>query len=242
MQQQFKRAENFMSSAPIAFISGASRGIGAAIALKLASEGYRLVLLARNAHDLKAVAAQTGLAAADCLCLVADLQRPEEIEKAVSDCLSHFGQVDVLINNAGIGHFGSIDTLTLAQLQAQLQVNVVASWLLSKSLIPQMLQKGNGLLINILSDAARRPFGGGTAYCASKFAQDGMFRSLQYELKDSCIKISNIYPGLVNTYFNNKIPSSPQPNKLEAAEVAAVVWEIIAQGGQPSERHISRSH
>jgi NADP-dependent 3-hydroxy acid dehydrogenase YdfG len=113
---------------------------------------------------------------------------------------------------------------------------------LSKAVLPQMLAQGNGLLVNILSDAARRPFAGGTAYCASKFAQDGLFRSLQDELKDSCIKISNIYPGLVNTYFNNKVPTEPQPHKLEAHEVAAVVWEVIGNGGSPAERHISRSH
>jgi len=231
-----------MNNAPIALISGASRGIGAAIALKLAAEGFRLALLARTAADLQAVAAQTGLAAADCLCLVADLQQPDDIEKAVEVCLQHFGRVDVLVNNAGIGNFGPIQTLTLAQLQAQLQLNVVAGWILSKAVLPQMLAQGNGQLVNILSDAARRPFAGGTAYCASKFAQDGMFRSLQEELKDSCIKISNIYPGLVNTYFNNKVPTEPQAHKLEAAEVAAVVWEVITNGGNPAERHISRSH
>lgn len=227
---------------PVAFISGASRGIGAAIALLLASKGYQLALLARNAVDLQAVAAETGLAAQDCLCLVADLRQPEDIEQAVSRCLAHFGRVDVLVNNAGIGHFGPIQELQLEQLQAILQVNVVASWLLSKSFLPQMQQRGRGLLINILSDAGRRPFAGGTAYCASKFAQDGLFRSLQEELKDSMIKISNIYPGLVNTYFNNKIPTKPQPNKLEANEVAAAVWEIIAHEGEPAELHIGRSH
>ncbi|MDP2189405.1 MAG: SDR family NAD(P)-dependent oxidoreductase [Sphingobacteriaceae bacterium] len=231
-----------MNRAPVAFISGASRGIGAAIALLLAQKGYRLALLARNEADLRSVAAQTRLAATDCLCLVADLQRPADIETAVSRCLAHFGRVDVLINNAGIGHFGPIEKLSLEQFQAQLQVNVVASWLLSKLLLPQMHQRDHGLLINILSDAARRPFAGGSTYCASKFAQDGMFRSLQEELKNSSVKVSNIYPGLVNTYFNNKTPSAPQPNKLEAAEVAVAVWDIIARNGEPSELHISRSH
>jgi short-subunit dehydrogenase len=231
-----------VNNAPIALITGASRGIGAAIALKLAAEGFRLALVARNTVDLQAVADQTGLSAADCLCLVADLQQAAEIEKAAALCLEHFGRVDVLVNNAGIGHFGPIQNLTLAQLQAQLQLHVVAGWILSKAVLPQMLAQGNGLLVNILSDAARRPFAGGTAYCASKFAQDGLFRSLQDELKDSCIKISNIYPGLVNTYFNNKVPTEPQPHKLEAHEVAAVVWEVIGNGGSPAERHISRSH
>lgn len=231
-----------MNNAPIALITGASRGIGAAIALKLAVEGFRLALVARHTVDLQAVAAQTGLSAADCLCLVADLQQPDDIEKAVELCLQHFGRVDVLVNNAGIGYFGPIQNLTLAQLQAQLQLHVVAAWILSKAVLPQMLAQGNGLLVNILSDAATRPFAGGTAYCASKFAQDGLFRSLQDEFKDSCIKISNIYPGLVNTYFNNKVPTAPQPHKLEAPEVAAVVWEVIANGGSPAERHISRSH
>ncbi len=227
---------------PVALISGASRGIGSAIALLLATKGYKLALLARNETDLHAVAAKTGLDTEDCLCLVTDLRQPADIEKAVSRCLAHFRQVDVLVNNAGIGHFGPIQELQLEQLQDQLQVNVVASWILTKSLLPRMQQRGQGLLINILSDAARRPFAGGTAYCASKFAQDGLFRSLQEEIKDSPIKISNIYPGLVNTYFNNKIPSAPHPNKLEAAEVAQAVWEIITQGGKPAELHISRSH
>jgi len=231
-----------VSSQKVAFISGASRGIGAAIALKLAAHGYKLALLARNGDDLQAVAAQTGLAPDECLCLVADLQVPTDIEQAVAQCLAYFGSVDVLINNAGIGHFGQIQDLSLDQLQEQLQVNVVASWMLIKGFLPQMVQLGNGLLINILSDAARRPFAGGTAYCASKFAQDGMLRSLQEELKDSSIKISNIYPGLVNTYFNNKMPQSNQSNKLEPEEVAALVWEIIAAGGLPAERFISRTH
>jgi NADP-dependent 3-hydroxy acid dehydrogenase YdfG len=98
-----------------------------------------------------------------------------------------------------------------------------------------MQLRETGLLVNILSDAARRPFAGGTAYCASKFAQDGFFGSLRHELASTAIRICNVYPGLVNTYFNGKTPTAPQAHKLEAWQVAEAVWQIIEDGGEPAE-------
>lgn len=220
---------------PVALISGASRGIGAAIAERLGLAGFRLALLARQASDLQAVALRTGLAAEDCLCLAVDLQVPEAVEQAAAAALAHFGQVDVLVNNAGIGHFGKMEHLTTAELLAMLHTNVVGSWVLTRALLPAMQARETGLLVNILSDAARRTFAGGTAYCASKFAQDGLFGSLRHELAQSPIRVCNVYPGLVNTYFNGKTPSAPQPHKLEAWQVAEAVWQIIEDGGEPAE-------
>lgn len=220
---------------PVVLITGASRGIGAAIALRLAAAGFRLVLLARTESDLLAVARQTGLPVEDLYCIPVDLQSPEAIEQAAAAALQRFGQVDVLVNNAGIGHFGKIGTLTTEQLQATLQTNVVGSWVLTRALLPAMQARKAGLLINILSDAARRSFAGGTAYCASKFAQDGLFKSLRHELADGPIRVCSIFPGLVNTYFNGKTPTEPQPHKLEAWQVAEAVWQIIEDGGEPSE-------
>lgn len=220
---------------PVALITGASRGIGAATAIKLAQQGFRLALLARNEADLQSVAAATQLAPEDCLLLPADLTLPEAIQQAATKALQHYGSIAVLINNAGIGHFGPLETLHWTQFQQQLQVNVLGSWVITQALLPSMKKQGHGIVLNVLSDAAKRVFSGGSAYCASKFAQAGMFGALRHEVDANQIKICNIYPGLVNSYFNNKTPGPADPRKLQPEDVANAIWQIIANGGSPLE-------
>ncbi|MFN3529536.1 MAG: SDR family NAD(P)-dependent oxidoreductase [Bacteroidia bacterium] len=228
-----------MTLQPTAIITGASRGIGAACAKALAQNGFRLALLARNLPELEEVARHCQAPAHEILCLQTDLRNESEILSAVQLAKTQFGQIDILINNAGIGSFGPIESLAYNQLEEMLRINLMAPYKLCQLLLPEMKARNSGHIVNILSDAARRSFRGGTAYCASKYAFDGMLGCLREEIAAFNIRLTNVYPGLVNTWFNNKTPQAPAPGRLEASEVAEYVLKSLFNPDGPDELFLS---
>lgn len=219
----------------VVVISGASRGIGAATARLLAAKGYRLALLARNRQDLQRLVDQSGLPAAQFLLVEVDLARTESLQAVIEQVLGHFGRIDALVNNAGIGKFGPMEQINLLEVEQLFKVNVLASFALSQAVLPHFKAKNQGILVNVLSDASRRTFAGGTAYCATKYAQDGLFGSLRAELEGTAVAVCNLYPGLVNTHFNNKQPQAPRPGVLEAEAVADAIQMAIENPWQHPE-------
>ena len=216
-------------------ISGASRGIGAATARLLAAKGYRLALLARNMNDLRRLFEETGLPSTQFLLMEVDLAQTDSLKAVIEQVLTHFGRIDVLVNNAGIGKFGPMEQINLSEIEQLFRVNVLASFALSQAVLPHFKAKNQGTYVNVLSDAARRTFAGGTAYCATKYAQDGFFGSLRAELEGTAVAVCNLYPGLVNTHFNNKQPQGPRPGVLEAETVAEAMLMAIENPWQHPE-------
>lgn len=211
----------------VVVITGASRGIGAATARLLGRAGYRLALLARSGDEMQRLVDEMQLPVDRYLLVTADLNQTKKLVSIINIIRDYFGRIDVLVNNAGIGQFGAMEQLDLVEVEQLFKVNVLAPFALSQAVLPHFRANNHGILVNVLSDAARRTFAGGTAYCATKYAQDGLFGSLRAELEGSGISVCNLYPGLVNTYFNNKQPREARQGVLEPEQVAEAILRAL---------------
>jgi short-subunit dehydrogenase len=194
-------------SPPIAeqviLITGASAGIGAALAQHLAREflGIRLVLAARNREKLDAVATDCLKVGAEVLVVPTDLTELEQVKALPQVALDRFDRVDALVNNAGYGHMGPIELIAPEDAQRQFAVNFHAPLILSQALIPIMRDKGGGRILNVSSLGGRIPFPAGGMYSPSKFALEALSDVMRMELGAFNIKVSVIEPGPVTTEF-----------------------------------------
>lgn len=188
-----------------ALITGASRGIGRAIALAFAAEGADLAITARSQQDLESLSREAGAMGVRCLTVAADLSDSHSPETIISHVNQVFDRLDILVNNAGIG--SSIDPKPLIHFNDQIwdmtfQVNVKAPYLLCKLFLPNMIERNFGRIINISSLAGKAGLLHGSAYSASKHALLGMTRSLAVEVVSDGITVNAICPGAVRTVTN----------------------------------------
>ena len=183
----------------VILITGASRGIGRATALLLALQGAKVALAARSDSELLDLAAKT-----QGLPLVVDVTDEADVQHAVAETIRHFGRLDALVCNAGVGSFNELEQFSLEEWERQFATNVRGTFLLCKHAVPHFKAQRKGHIVGITSDVAKRTFAHGTAYGASKFAQDALLGSLRKEVRPHGIKVSSIYPGLVDTYFNGQ--------------------------------------
>ncbi len=190
-------------SEQVVLITGASVGIGAALARLLAERfmGIRLVLAARSAEKLEAVATLCRKAGAEVLVVPTDLEQIEQIEALAKTAIAHFGRVDALVNNAGYGQMGPVELIPYQAAQRQFQINLLGPLALIRALVPMMRDRGGGRIINISSLGGRMAFPFGGLYSASKFALEGLSDALRMELEPFNIKVSVIEPGPVSTDF-----------------------------------------
>jgi NADP-dependent 3-hydroxy acid dehydrogenase YdfG len=218
----------------ITLISGASRGIGKAVATQLSREGHFVVLLARNAEEIGELEFEIDSAGGKALALAVDVVQEEEVNAAVAQVLRDFGRIDCIVNNAGVGVFKAAEQITAAEWDQVMDVNVKGSFLLTKAALPAMKAAGAGHILAIASDVSKRTFAHGGLYCASKYAQDAFFAALRREVRALGIKVSVIYPGLVDTWFHEGTPGQPhRAEYLQASDIAAAVSYIL---GAP--RHV----
>ena len=208
----------------VAIVTGASRGIGRAIALLLAMQGAKVVSVARTAEELEELNAKTqGLA------IPADVADEDDAQHIVAETLSYFGRLDILVCNAGVGSFNLLEHFDAAEWDRIFDVNVKGTFLLCKAVVPHFKAQGRGHIVGITSDVSKRTFEHGTAYGASKFAQDALLGSLRKEVRPHGVKVSTIYPGLVDTYFNDSRPGSIDAEKthLKPSDVAQAVRYVL---------------
>ncbi|MDU0372154.1 SDR family oxidoreductase [Hymenobacter endophyticus] len=208
----------------VAIVTGASRGIGRAITLLLAMQGAKVVAVARTAEELEELNAKTqGLA------IPADVADEDDAAHIVAETLSHFGRLDILVCNAGVGSFNLLEHFDAAEWDRIFDVNVKGTFLLCKAVVPHFKAQGSGHIVGITSDVSKRTFEHGTAYGASKFAQDALLSSLRKEVRPHGVKVSTIYPGLVDTYFNDSRPGSLDAEKthLKPSDVAQAVRYVL---------------
>ncbi|HEX4355820.1 MAG TPA: SDR family oxidoreductase [Polyangiales bacterium] len=215
----------------VTVITGASAGIGAAVAELLGQRGERVVLLARREQALKEVAARSG---EHTLPLVVDVTHRAEVENACKRALDHFGQIDVWINNAGRGITKNVSELTDEDLDEMITVNVKSVLYGIQAVLPHFKQRGRGQIINISSLLGRVPFAPfRAAYSASKHALNGLTASLRMELLDQPdIHICSVHPGVVATDFglnsrHGGLDSRAIPGAQPVEEVAAVIADVI---------------
>jgi NAD(P)-dependent dehydrogenase (short-subunit alcohol dehydrogenase family) len=216
----------------VVVITGASSGIGAALATLLASRGARVALLARRQAELEAIAARCG---GDALVIVADVSRRDEVRRAVRESIAHFGHVDVWVNNAGRGISVMPTQLTDDDIHEMMQVNVMSAFYGMQEILPHFIARGEGHIINISSMLGRVPFAIiRSAYSASKHflnALTAMFR-MEIREKHPGIQVSLVSPGVVATDFGLSArgggpDSRALPNAQPVGEVAEVIASVI---------------
>jgi NADP-dependent 3-hydroxy acid dehydrogenase YdfG len=213
----------------IAVVAGASRGIGKAIATQLAAAGAQVILLARNQSDLNQAVAeitqQGGLAAA----FVLDISDEQAVKSVFQQIIQQYQRIDILVNNAGIGEFYPVSETSATFWDEVMNTNVKGTFLCSKEAVIQMQKQESGHIVSIASDVAKRTFANGALYCSSKYAQDAFSSALRKEVRKEGIKVSVVYPGLVDTYFNKSQPGNPvNASHLKPEDIAASVLHILA--------------
>ncbi|WP_026899066.1 SDR family oxidoreductase [Daejeonella oryzae] len=213
----------------IAIITGASRGIGKAIAQNLAKDGVHVILTARNQQDLNEAVESIGREGGKATAFSLDISDEKAVGNFIDQIKKITDSVDILINNAGIGSFAPV-TETETQFWDQvMDVNVKGTFLMCKHLVPVMQKQKHGHIVNIASDVAKRTFAEGAMYCASKYAQDAFSSALRKEVRQNNIKVSVVYPGKVETYFNNSIPGvNEDHHRLHPDDIAGSVNYILS--------------
>lgn len=212
----------------VCLVTGASSGIGRALALRLAEEGADLVLTARREEALHRVAAlvQQRLPQSRPLVIPADLRDPAAIERLAREAQETLGPVDVLINNAGIGYFGSATELEFEHLEELWQVNVRAPILLTRAILPAMLRRQSGTLLYVASLAGKYGVKGGSAYAATKFALRGFAESLFQEVRHANIRVIVLCPGSTATDFGGAA-GARREGILQPEDVAEVAVSVL---------------
>jgi NAD(P)-dependent dehydrogenase (short-subunit alcohol dehydrogenase family) len=215
----------------VALVTGASRGIGKAIARTLSRMGAMLSLCARDAQRLQSARRELEADGAKVLDVPADVSRHDDIISLVQTTERSLGPIEILVNNAGIGHFAPIQEASEANWDATLDTNLKAVFLLSKAVAPGMISRRSGHIINIASLAGKSAFAGGGIYCASKWGLLGLTQCAAEDLRPYGIRVSAICPGSVATDFSPH--SSKDPDKmLQPEDVAHAVEMILTQAQQ----------
>lgn len=217
--------------AKVALITGASRGIGLAIARSLATMGAKLALCARDPGRLIAVAAEFERSGIPVLAVPADVSRPRDIASLVQKTEQALGPIEILVNNAGIGVFGPIQDATEANWDAVLDTNLKSAFLLSRSVAPGMIARQAGHIINIASLAGKNAFAGGAIYCASKWGLLGLTECMAEDLRAHGIRVSAVCPGSVATDFSPHSKKDPR-KMLQPEDIAHAVEMLLTQAPQ----------
>jgi 3-oxoacyl-[acyl-carrier protein] reductase len=201
-----------------ALVTGASRGIGRAVAQQLAAAGVGLGLASRSGDDL----GLDGVVARPC-----DVRNPADLEAIVDETVDRFGRLDILVANAGVGAYGPFLELSPEHLEEMIDVNVKGTLYAVRAALPHLIESGEADLVTIASEAGRRGLPLEAVYCASKFAQVGFTRALDHELRERGVRCTNICPGGVATEFamgRGRTPEMPElAGMMSGEDVAEVV-------------------
>lgn len=211
----------------VALVTGAGRGIGKAIALSLAGSGCRLVLAARTAVQLHEVREEIQRGGGSAAAVPTDLTRDEDIGNLVAESRRAYGSVDFLINDAGWGKRASVVRGKVEDLDQTLRVNLRAPMLLAKYLVPAMIEKGVGAVINIGSVSGKTGEADGAAYSASKFGLIGFTQSLYEEVRKHGIKVAVILPGFVDTPMIPPVKHLDRSKMIQTDDVAQAVLFVL---------------
>jgi hypothetical protein len=215
-------------------VTGSSRGIGRSIVESLCQARANVVVNARSANDVQTVVNKLNQKTLGRVVgVVADVSRPDECDHLISRSVEEFGRLDVLINNAGIGIFESIEDLSLENWKAQIDTNLLGAFVCSRLAIPHLL-KTKGWIINVGSLACRNSFAGGTGYNASKFGLLGMTEAMMLDLRSKGVRVSIVMPGSVDTSFSD---GDVKKWALTSDDVASATLHLLSY---PRNAHASR--
>jgi 3-oxoacyl-[acyl-carrier protein] reductase len=212
----------------VALITGGSKGIGFGIAESLAKEKMRVAITSRSLKDAEKAAAKLSKAGyGEVIGLQADVRNSDEQKKCLETIISKWGQLDVLVANAGLGHFASIESITAAQWNETIDTNLTGVFNSVQASIPS-LKKSKGYIITIASLAGTNFFAGGAAYNASKFGLVGFTQAIMLDLRGFGIKVSTIMPGSVATHFDGAAPDQSKDSwKIQSEDIGQIVADLL---------------
>jgi len=212
----------------IAIVTGGTKGIGLGIAEALLREGVSVCISARHQDEIdQAVDQLSQLSGGRAIGFVCDVRDYDQVKALVNHTLKELGGLDILINNAGIGIFETVEETSPEDFRAVLETNVFGVFYCCHEAIPQMKQRGGGYIINISSLAGANPHPRMAAYNASKFGLNGFSEALMQEVRHDNIKVSYIMPGSVNTEFGGDSPGDEKSWQLTPADIARVVIDLL---------------
>jgi len=208
----------------VALITGASSGIGKAIAKLFAKEGAIVILTARNLDKLKLVQSEIkkndGIACSYSM----DITNREQIKEVVENVLEKYKKIDILVNDAGIARWGPIDEIDYEDFDEQVKVNLIGNFNCIKAVIPSMIGNKSGNIINIITSTVKNTKAKRVAYAASKYGQAGLSNAAHEDLKDKGISVIAIYPGKTNTPIHDLAKDDPSRKKmLDPMDVAKLI-------------------
>lgn len=214
----------------IAIVTGASRGIGKEIALKLAEQGVKLALVGSSVQVTQTAEELKNKGFSHVLPIQADVSNESDMQAVVRKTIEEYGHIDILVNNAGVGFFKLIEEVTVEEWKKVFDVNVQGVFLGIKAVLPHMKERKSGTIITISSDVGRYTIPNGAAYTATKYAVQGFSGSVAQEVREFGIRVGTINPGMVDTYFAESTQGLPEKKDwLKVEDIAnAVVYMASA--------------
>jgi len=210
----------------VAYITGGSKGIGFGIAQTLLNAGMKVAITSRHVAAAEEAAKKLSGDTSTVLAIESDVSAPESEAAAIQKTIEQFGRLDVLIANAGIGHFASIEDITMQQWKETIDTNLTGVFNSVKASI-DALKKTKGYIITIASLAGTNFFKDGAAYNASKFGLVGFSQDIMLDLRQYGIKVTTIMPGSVATHFNDHTPSDADAWKIQPEDIGQLVLDLL---------------
>ena len=211
----------------VILITGGSKGIGYGIAEILGAEGAKIALTSRSQESAdkaaKEIKDKTG---SEVIGIASDVSNYEDEAQAVQKTVQHFGKIDALIANAGVGHFANISDLTLDQWNETIDTNLTGVFHSVKASLDEIV-KSKGYIITIASLAGTNFFASGSSYNASKFGLVGFTQALMLDVRQKGVKVSTIMPGSVSTYFNGRVPTEAESWKIQPEDIGKLVLDLM---------------
>jgi len=213
-----------------AFITGGGRGLGKATALALAKEGVHIAISGRQEEPLQETVTALKALGVKATYVVIDVAQQAQVNAGIEQILQEFGHIDILINNAGIAAFGTVEDMDSRQWEAIIQTNVLGVYYTAKAVVPAMKQQGFGDIINIASTAGLKGSANSSAYSASKAAVIGFSESLMYEMRKENIRVTTLTPSTIATdmaMHDLKITDGNPERVLQAEDFAELIVDIL---------------
>lgn len=210
-----------------ALITGGSKGIGLGVAEKMIAQGIKVAITGRDEKTINEAADKLNTQVADsAIAIVADVRNLASQESSVAAVIEKWGQLDYVIANAGVGHFGDIADLSAQQWNDTIDINLTGVFYSAKASL-EALKASKGYFISIASLAGTNFFAKGTAYNASKFGLVGFSQALMLDVRQDGVKVSTIMPGSVATYFNDHVPTDKDAWKIQPEDIGQIVVDLI---------------
>lgn len=210
----------------VAYITGGSKGIGYGIAKTLLEHGMKVAITSRTLEAAQKAAASLSNDPSKIIALESEVSSLAAESKAIEAAVAHFGQLDVVVANAGVGHFASIENLTEQEWKDTIDTNLTGVFNSVKAGLAA-LKQSRGYIITIASLAGTNFFENGSAYNASKFGLVGFSQAIMLDLRKYGIKVTTIMPGSVATYFNNHIPAATDAWKIQPEDIGQMVADLL---------------